>query len=125
VYNLEVYQVHNYLVSEVGVLVHNVYGGKGKNKLKTDPDAEGDHTVFRRDDNGDIYKYETYELTKNGYYNPEIRFDGGKPDGTSGAPHVNKKTLDAVPTPHVQGKRVDVRPPTLSETPNNKRFKND
>jgi hypothetical protein len=26
VYNLEVYQVHNYSVSEVGVLVHNVYG---------------------------------------------------------------------------------------------------
>jgi guanyl-specific ribonuclease Sa len=29
VYNLEVYQVHNYSVSEVGVLVHNSYGPAG------------------------------------------------------------------------------------------------
>jgi hypothetical protein len=28
VYNLEVYQVHNYSVSEVGVLVHNTYNPK-------------------------------------------------------------------------------------------------
>jgi hypothetical protein len=29
VYNLEVYQVHNYSVSDVGVLVHNSYGREG------------------------------------------------------------------------------------------------
>jgi hypothetical protein len=49
VYNLEVYQVHNYLVSDVGVLVHNSYvpraikdikNGKSEVHVKTRQQAE-------------------------------------------------------------------------------------
>lgn len=53
VYNLEVYQVHNYLVSDVGVLVHNSYvnraikeiqNGKTEVHVKTRQQAE---EIFR------------------------------------------------------------------------------
>ena len=30
-------------------------GGRAKNKLRPDESAKGDHSVFKRDDNGDIY----------------------------------------------------------------------
>ena len=100
--------------------------GKAKNKLKPDDNASGDHTVFERDNNGNIYKYETYEKTKTGHNNPVKRFDGGKPDGSPGQPHTNKKTKVDVPTPHVQGKTVPdgARPAKPDEIPNNKRFNN-
>lgn len=100
--------------------------GKAKNKLEPDGDATGDHTVFKRDDNGDVYKYETYEKTRTGHDNPTKRFDGGKPDGSPGAPHTNKQTKEKVPTPHVQGKKIPggVRPARPDEIPNNKRFNN-
>ncbi len=99
---------------------------KGRNKLKPDGDAKGDHTTFKRDDNGDIYKYETYEKTSTGHDNPVKRFDGGKPDGSPGQPHTNKQTKKDVPTPHVQGKKIPggVRPAKPTEIPKNKRFNN-
>lgn len=103
-------------------------GGKGKNKLQPDRNnAQGDHTVFKRDDNGNIYKYETYEKTSSGHFNPTKRFDGGKPDGSPGAPHVNKITQESIPTPHINGKNIPggVRKPTPSEIPNNPRFRSD
>jgi len=100
--------------------------GRGGNKLKPDEDAKGDHSTFKRDDNGDIYKYETYEKTDTGHDNPVKRFDGGKPDGSPGAPHRNKQTKEKVPTPHIQGKKIPggVRPAKPNEIPNNKRFNN-
>ena len=62
-----------------------------------------------------IYKYETYEKTKSGHFNPTKRFDGGQPNGLPGKPH------NGVPTSYVyQGKNV--RPPNPSEIPNNPRF---
>ncbi len=131
VYNFTVADYHTYYVGQGEVLVHNCGGktpkaGKGKNKLKPDNEAKGDHSVFKRDDNGDIYKYETYEKTKTGHDNPVKRFDGGKPDGTPGAPHRNKQTKEKVPTPHVQGKKIPggARSPQPNEIPNNKRFNN-
>jgi len=47
------------------------------------------------------------------------RYDGGKPDGSAGAPHVNKQTGESTPTPHVQGKGVPggVRPAETWEIP--------
>ena len=101
--------------------------GKSKrstNKLAPDPDSKGDHSSYERDENGNIYKYETYEKTNTGNDNPVKRFDGGKKDGSKGAPHVNNKTGEEVPTPHVQGKKIPVRPPTEDEIPKNKRFNN-
>ena len=93
--------------------------GKASNKLKPNKDANGDHTTFKRGDDGNIHKYETYEKTKTGHFNPKKRYDGGKPDGSPGAPHRNKKTGEAIPTPHVQGKGVDggVRPARPDEIP--------
>ena len=40
-----------------------------------------------------MFKYETYGKTKTGHFNPQKRFDGGKPDGTPGANHI-KDTID-------------------------------
>lgn len=102
------------------------YGDKATNKLKPDPASKGDHSTYSRDNDGNIYKYETYEKTKSGHNNPVKRFDGGKPDGTSGTPHTNKKTGEKFPTPHTQGKSIPggARKPTPDEIPNNKRFNN-
>ena len=94
--------------------------GKASNKLKPDATAQGDHSSFAKDNNGNTYKYETYEKTNSGHFNPQKRFDGGKPDGTAGNPH------NGVSTPHVQGKKVEggVRKPNPDEYPNNTRFNN-
>jgi len=124
VYNFEVADWHTYFVGAWEWVVHNAKkckGGKGRasNKLKRDPQATGDHSTFRRGDNGQIYKYETYEKTKTGHFNPVKRYDGGRPDGTPGAPHVNSVTQQAIPTPHVQGKNIPggVRAPKPGEIP--------
>lgn len=97
--------------------------GRSSNKLCPDPRATGDHTTFKTDNNGNVYKYETYEKTKTGYDNPVKRFDGGRPDGTQGRPHENSMG-ESVDTPHVQGKSIPdgVRPPVPSEIPKNPRF---
>jgi Bacterial toxin 24 len=120
VYNFEVENDHTYFVGVDRVLVHNAC--KLDNKLNPDPAAEGDHTTYKRDNDGNIYKYETYEQTSSGHMNPTKRYDGGKPDGTPGADHRNKLTGDAIPTPHVQGKTVPggVRPATPDEIPKKK-----
>ncbi|BAP31524.1 RHS repeat-associated core domain-containing protein [Chryseobacterium sp. StRB126] len=81
-------------------------GGRGANKLQPNSDAVGPHTTFQRGTNGKVHKYETYEKTSSGHFNPSKRYDGGKPDGTPGAPHINKKTGESIPTPHVQGKNT-------------------
>ncbi|MBC8156253.1 MAG: hypothetical protein H7Z72_25485 [Bacteroidetes bacterium] len=93
--------------------------GKGKNRLEPNKDAQGDHSVYERDKNGNVYKYKTYEKTSSGHNNPTGRYDGGKPDGTPGAPHVNKKTKKPIPTPHMQGKHIPggVRPAEPFEIP--------
>lgn len=94
----------------------NGNGGKMKNKLAPDKNAGGDHTSFQRDKDGNIYKYETYKKTKTGHFDKVKRFDGGKPDGSQGAPH------NGINTPHVQEKKGVTRKPTPEEYPNNKRF---
>jgi len=93
--------------------------GKGKNKLKPDPEATGNHTVFQRGNDDKVFKYETYEQTKAGYMNPTKRYDGGKPDANPWAPHRNQQTVKRVPTPHVQGKGIHsgVRPAKPGESP--------
>jgi RHS repeat-associated protein len=114
---------------DLGITV-TLFARHTNNKLRPDSEADGDHTRLKRDDNGDVFKYETYKQvhkdpkTGQKYYDPQKRFDGGKPDGTQGAPH------NGVETPHLQGKTVrketgttDVRRPTSSETPNNSRFR--
>ncbi|EJF54302.1 RHS repeat-associated core domain protein [Saprospira grandis DSM 2844] len=93
-------------------------GKKASNKLRPDKSAEGDHTTFKRDDYGKVFKYETYEKTRTGHYNPIKRYDGGKPNGDPGNTHANGKGVP-IPTPHVQGKGIPegVRPPEPWEIP--------
>nr|WP_235596375.1 RHS repeat-associated core domain-containing protein [Leptospira weilii] len=87
--------------------------------------AVGDHTSFKRDKDGNIYKYETYEKTKTGYFDPKIRGDGGQWDGRPGKAHENSVTGEKLNTPHIQGKDIPggVRKPLPGETPNNPRWR--
>jgi hypothetical protein len=99
-------------------------GGRGSNNLKPDQNAQGDHSTFQRDDNGDIYKYQEWNQNDRNPsgYDAGKRFDGGTPDGKPGAEHYNKKTGEFVPTPHVQEGKT-VRPANSNELPDNSRFK--
>ncbi|MFC5401677.1 RHS repeat domain-containing protein [Cohnella soli] len=90
--------------------------GKGKNNLKSDPNATGDHTTFKRDPKtNEITNYETYKSNPqnpNGFDKVQ-RYDG------VGASHYNKVSKQNVPTPHVNSKSVPggVRPATKNEMP--------
>jgi RHS repeat-associated protein len=91
--------------------------GKSANKLQPDKSAQGDHSTFKRDANGNIYKYQQWkknDKNPNGFDRGK-RFDGGKPDGTPGAPH------NGIPTPHINEKK-DSRTPATYEFPQNQRF---
>ncbi|MCG6168925.1 RHS repeat-associated core domain-containing protein [Leptospira sanjuanensis] len=85
----------------------------------------GDHTSFKRDKDGNIYKYETYEKTKTGHFDPKVRGDAGQWDGSPGKAHTNSSTGKKITTPHIQGKEIPngVRKPLPGETPNNSRWK--
>jgi hypothetical protein len=98
--------------------------GSKTNKLRPEKQATGNHSTYARDKDGNVFKYETYEKTSTGHFNPQKRFDGGKPDGTPGKPHRNKQTQEQVTTPHVQNKNIPggVRKPTPDELPKNPRF---
>ncbi|EMS83770.1 hypothetical protein LEP1GSC073_0586, partial [Leptospira noguchii str. Cascata] len=84
----------------------------------------GHHTSFKRDKDGNIFKYETYGKTKTGHFDPKKRFDGGQPDGSQGRTHTNSITKKDISTPHIQGKNISggVRDPRSNELPNNPRF---
>ncbi len=101
---------HSFLEDGVGIVLKAVKPAGAllgiAKKLMPYKNAKGDHSTFERGTNGKVYKYETYEKTSTGHFNPKKRYDGGKPDGTPGAPHRNKKTGKDVPTPHVQGKSI-------------------
>lgn len=90
-------------------------GGRGKNYLKPDEKAEGDHTVFRSDKDGGVFKYETYKQNPK---NP-TGFDSSKRVDMTGDPHFNKKTGENVSVPHVQSKDIPggVRPANPTEIP--------
>jgi len=90
--------------------------GRGKNHLKPDGRAEGEHSTFRRDQNGNVSNTATF---KQNSQNP-TGFDMKSRTDVSGKAHVNKKTGESVPTPHVQGKEIPggVRPAKPIEIPN-------
>ncbi|XZF15431.1 DUF6443 domain-containing protein [Chitinophagaceae bacterium MMS25-I14] len=81
---------------------------KNANKLEPDKDAVGDHTTLKRDKDGNVYKYQEWKANdKNpSGFDAGKRYDGGKADGTPGAPHINKATKQPIPTPHVQSKDI-------------------
>ena len=89
---------------------------KRGNKVQPHPDAEGPHTTWKKDpQTGEITRHETYKPNPR---NPS-GFDKVQSTDLKGAPHVNKKTGDVIPTPHTQGKNIPggVRPATPDEIP--------
>jgi RHS repeat-associated protein len=119
-YNDEEATTHDKVNATMAVILAGA-GGKGRGKYKLSPSTEatGSHTTFRRGDNGKVYKYQTYEKTSSGHYDPVLRYDAGHPDGRPGAPHTNKLTKEKIPTPHVQSKKIPggVRPANPDEIP--------
>jgi hypothetical protein len=89
--------------------------GRGKNKLRPDPAATGDHSTFRRNGDGRVKHYEQWG---NNPRNPS-GFDSVKRYDGEGAAHTNKVTGVDVSTPHVQSRDVPggVRPAYPYEIP--------
>lgn len=92
--------------------------GRGRNHLTPDSKAEGDHSTFRRDEDGNVSHYA--EWTPNDK-NP-TGFDQVKRVDTQHSnphDHTNKVTNEDVPTPHVHDKSVPggIRPATPDELP--------
>ena len=82
------------------------------------PDAEGAHSVFRRDPHtGQVTHYTTYEPNTNPHFphrfQEKLRYDG------KGEPHFNQVTREYVPTPHINDRSVPgkVRPAIPEEIP--------
>jgi RHS repeat-associated protein len=98
---------------------------RSDNKLHPDPDATGDHSTYDKDDNGNTYKHQEWnENSRNpNGFDPGKRFDGGKKDGSPGAPHYDRRTGTNTPTPHVNERNGHVRPPNNNEIPDNPRFR--
>ena len=110
----------------VANLTNPVEGGgrsasKNRNKVEPVAGAEGPHSSWKVDPKtGEITRTETYMPNPQ---NPS-GFDTVKTVDLTGKPHRNKKTGEAVPTPHVQGKEDNgdaipggVRPATPEEIP--------
>jgi len=89
--------------------------GRSKNKLRPDPNAQGDHTTFKRNpDTGEVTNYETWRSNPK---NP-TGFDSAKRYDGIGDSHFNPVTQENL-IPHVHDKTVPgkVRVPIPWEIP--------
>jgi hypothetical protein len=102
----------------------DIVQARDKNKLEPNKSADGDHSTFQRDDNGNVYKHQEWKANPRNpnKFDAGDRFDGGRKDGTPGVPHVNKKTGTSILTPHITQADGTARTPTPTELPNNPRF---
>lgn len=85
-------------------------------KVEPIKDASGPHTTWKADpQTGQITRHETWKPNPR---NP-TGWDKGQSTDLRGAPHINKQTGEAIPTPHTQGKGIPggVRPANPSEIP--------
>ncbi len=92
--------------------------GRSAGKLAPVPDAEGPHSVAKRDPKtGKVKKYETYRPQSNP--NNPNEWESEKRYDSEGAPHYNKHTGQKVPTPHVHDPQTPggVREPQSGEIP--------
>lgn len=91
--------------------------GRGKNHIKPDGNAKGDHSSFRRNDNGEITNYVTYEQNPK---NPSGFQEVKRVDVTGGG-HTHSETREVIPTPHVhepgQKNPRQARPDELPKKP--------
>jgi hypothetical protein len=79
----------------------------GGSRLKPDPKAQGEHSVFEVDKTtGKTKKYETYKPQSNPK-NPNPWESVKRFDQAGGDSHFNKVTGKDVPTPHVHDPSVD------------------
>lgn len=90
--------------------------GRGKNHLQPDATAQGPHSTFRRDETGKLAHHA--EWTPNPKQ-PHSGFDEVKRVDIVGDEHINKKTLESIPTPHTHDKTAPggVRAATHDELP--------
>jgi len=110
VFNIEVEGDDRYFVSQEEVLSHNTRpcagaantttGGK-RAKLKSHPDAQGDHTVFKTNDKGQVTHHQEFNKPKDprnsNKFEPSKRVDTQHSNPHT---HHNKATGQDVPTPH-------------------------
>ena len=75
---------------------------RGKNHLVPDPHAEGHHTTFRRNPDGEISNFTEW---KDNPQNP-TGFDEAKRVDVTGGSHWNAQMQQDVPTPHVHDKNA-------------------
>jgi hypothetical protein len=90
--------------------------GRGKNHLKPDPNAKGDHSTFRTDPKtGKTTNTATYKLNEK---NPKTGFDEVKGVDVVGGSHRSSKTGKEINTPHVHTpKQKDPRHAKPDELP--------
>ncbi len=94
---------------------------KRTKKVEPIKDASGPHTTWKSDPHsGEITRHETWAPNPR---NPS-GWDKVQSTDLKGAPHINKQTGEAVPTPHTQGKNIPggVRPAKSSEIPKGKHY---
>ena len=91
--------------------------GRASNKIKPDPNATGDHTVFKRNPKtGEITNYRTYETNP---HNPK-GFQEVKGFDRYGRDHYNKALEEYINTPHIHDATTPggIRYPYPFEIPN-------
>ena len=91
-------------------------GATRTKKVEPIKDAGGPHTTWKADpQTGEITRHETWTPNPR---NPR-GWDKVQSTDLKGAPHINKQTGEAIPTPHTQGKAIPggVRPADPSEIP--------
>jgi len=97
----------------------NSHSGRQKNFLEPDPNAQGSHSTFRRNEQGQVT---THEEWKQNPHNPS-GFDSVKRTDTQyysrEHSHYNKQTGQDVSIPHTQGKNIPggIRPANPDELP--------
>jgi RHS repeat-associated protein len=111
-------------VGKLGVTAKKLYDksksakGEGKRKyLDAVQDANGPHTVWKKNNKGEITNHQTFDLNKNPN-NPNKWVKGNRTDIT-GKSEFNKKTKQWVDTPHTHDKSAPggIRPTKPSELP--------
>ena len=90
----------------------NQSGGRSSNDLKPDSKAEGAHTTFKTDANGNVTNHATYEPNSK---NPS-GFDQKQRTDVTGGSHYDKATGKDVSTPHTHTQE-GVRPAKPEELP--------
>jgi RHS repeat-associated protein len=93
----------------------NASGGRGSNHLEPDAKAQGNHSTFRTDP-------KTGKTTNTATYDKNPRNPSGyqetKRVDVTGKPHIDSKTKQPIPTPHViEAKQKNPRPARADELP--------